>query len=138
MSRESLEVVREVVATWNSRDLERWLGCWDPVCEWLPRLRGQVEGAQTYQGHEGLRRYWEEDDAVWDEFHVEPHDFREAGNEVIVSGTGTARGKESGLEITAPLAFRFRVRDGRIVHGQSYLDVEEALRSVGLQEKPGG
>jgi ketosteroid isomerase-like protein len=136
--RDGLEVAREVVMAWNTHDLDRWLGCWHVTCEWVPRLRGQVEGAQIYQGHEGLRRYWEEDEAVWDDFLMQPQDFRQMGDEVIAICTCTARGRESGAEITAPLALRLKVRDGKISLGQSYLDVEEALGSLGLQEKPGG
>jgi ketosteroid isomerase-like protein len=134
MSQENVAVIEEVMAAWNSHDLERWLRCWDPTCNWRPRLRGQVEGAQTYRGHEGLRRYWEEDDAVWDEFHVELSDFRHVGEDVVAVGVGRARGKESGVDTTSPLAFRFRIRDGRIVRGESYLDVNEALDGVGLSE----
>jgi ketosteroid isomerase-like protein len=132
--RNGLEVAREVVDAWNAHDLDRWLGCWHVTCEWVPRLRGQVEGAQTYRGHEGLRRYWEEDEAVWDDFLMWPQDLQQRGDDVIAVCTCTARGKESGLEVTAPLALRFRVRDGMIVHGQSYLDVEEALAAAGLRQ----
>jgi len=131
---QNVHLVREVVAAWNDHDIDRWLVCWDPRCEWVPRLRGQVEGVQRYRGHEGLRRYWEEDDAVWDEFRIEVQDLRETGGEVIATGTGTARGKESGVAITTPFAFRFRVRDGRIVRGESYLDPNEALEAARLSE----
>jgi ketosteroid isomerase-like protein len=131
MSQEKLAVVREVVEAWNRHDLERWIGCWDAGCEWLPKLRGAVEGAQTYRGHDGLRRYWAEDEAVWRHFHLEPHRLQEAGDEVVLCCTGRARGKESGVEIDAPLAFRFRVRDGAIVRGESYLDANEAFAAAG-------
>jgi ketosteroid isomerase-like protein len=127
-------IVREVLAAWNDQDLERWLVCWDPTCVWVPKLRGQVEGAQTYRGHEGLRRFCAEDETVWEAFWVEPHDFRQVGDEVIAIGTGTARGKQSGLAITTPFALRFRIRDGKVVRGESYLDLNEALEAVGLSE----
>jgi uncharacterized protein len=132
MSEENVEVVQEVLAAWNSYDFARWLECWSPTCEWVPDLRGQIEGPQTYRGHEGLRRFWGEDDAVWENFRVEVHYLREAGDEVLAIGTGTARGKESGAEISRPFAFRFRVDNGKIVRGESYLDVTKALEAVGL------
>ena len=132
MTQGNVGVVREVVAAWNSHDLERWIACWDADCEWLPKLRGAVEGSQTYQGHDGLRRYWAEDDAVWRHFHIEPHLIQEAGDEIVMCCTGSARGKGSGVEIDAPLAFKFRVRNGTIVRGESYLDVEEAFAAAGI------
>ena len=120
MSQENVEVVREVIAAWNSHDIERWI---------------RLEGMQTYEGHEGLRRYWAEDEAVWDTFVMEVCRVRPVGDEVIATGTATACGTESGVETTRPLAFVFRLRDGRIVRSESYLDVSEALDAVGLSEQ---
>ena len=134
MSQENVAIVREVLDAWNSHDFERWLACWDATCEWVPRLRGQVEGTQTYRGHDGLRRYWEEDDSVWDAFLVVFGDVRAVGDQVIATGTGIARGKESGVEITTPLAMRFQVTERKIIRGESYLDLNEALEAVGLSE----
>jgi ketosteroid isomerase-like protein len=134
MSQENVEVAREVISAWNSHDIERWVVCWDPGCIWQPRLRGEVEGTQTYRGHTGLRRYWEEDDAVWDTFVMDVGQVRSVGDEVIATGTATACGKESGVEITRPFAFRFQIRNGGIVRVESYLDVGEALEHVGLSE----
>jgi ketosteroid isomerase-like protein len=135
MSQENVEIVREVLAAWESCDLVRWLNSWSPTCEWVPELRGRIEGTQTYRGHEGLRRFWDEDDAVWQYFRVELHDVQEVGDDVVAIGTGRARGKESGAETTRPFAFRFRVENGKIVRGESYLDVKRALEAVGLSEQ---
>jgi ketosteroid isomerase-like protein len=134
MSQENMEVVREVVAAWNSHDFERWLACWDAACEWVPRLRAEVEGEQTYRGQEGLGRYWKEDDSVWDRFLMDFRDVRAIGDQVIAIGTGIASGRESGVEVTRPLAMRFHVTERKIVRGESYLDVSEALEAVGLSE----
>jgi ketosteroid isomerase-like protein len=134
MSQENMDLVREVLAAWNSHDFDRWLACWDTTCEWVPRLRGAVEGTQTYRGHDGLRKYWEEDDSVWANFLVDFGETKAVGDQVVVTGTGTASGKESGIELTTPLAMRFQVRDGKIIRGESYLDVDEALEAVGLSE----
>jgi ketosteroid isomerase-like protein len=93
-----------------------------------------MEGTQTYRGHEGLRKYWAEDAEVWDRFLVEVHDVRTNGPEVVVITTGSARGKHSAVETSASMAFRFRIRGRKVVHGQSYLEVKEALEAVGLSE----
>ena len=134
MSQQNVEIVREVIAAWNAHDIERWIGHWDTSCTWLPRLRGEVEGTQVYEGHEGLRRYWKEDEAVWDTFVIEVQQVQPVGDEVIATGMATACGI-SGVETTRPLAFQFRLRDGRIVRGQSYLDVREALEAAGLSDQ---
>jgi ketosteroid isomerase-like protein len=134
MSQENVEVAREVIDAWNAEELERWLACWDPMCVWVPGMRGRMEGTQTYRGHEGLRRYWAEDAEVWDRFLVEVHDVRTNGPEVVAITTGSARGKHSEVETRASMAFRFRLRDGKVLRGQSYLDVDQALEAVGLSE----
>jgi ketosteroid isomerase-like protein len=134
MSQENVDVVSDVIAAWNDYALERWLAGWDHGCVWLPRVRLQVEGGQAYRGHEGLRRYWAEEDAVWGNVRVDVEDVREVGDEVIVISTVVARGKQSSVETHTPFAFRFRLRQGKVVRGESYLDVGEALEAVGLSE----
>ena len=104
------------------------------VCVDTRNAGEQMEGTQTYRGHQGLRTYWGEDDAVWQRFYVEVHELRHAGAEVVAITTGTAQGIQSHLEVSERMAFRFRIRDRKIVHGQSYLDVAEALAAVGLSE----
>jgi uncharacterized protein (TIGR02246 family) len=134
MSQENVDLAREIMDAWNAEDLERWLACWDPSCVWVPGMRGRMEGTQTYRGHEGLRRYWAEDTEVWDRFLVEVHDVRTHGPEVVAITTGSARGKHSEVETTASMAFRFRVSNRKVVHGESYLDVQKALEAAGLSE----
>jgi len=132
MSQENVEIAREVIDAWNAEDLDRWLACWDPSCVWVPGMRGRMEGTQTYRGREGLQRYWAEDAEVWERFVVEVHDVRTKGSEVVAITTGSARGKHSEVDTRASMAFRFRVRDGKIVRGESYLEVDQALEAVGL------
>jgi ketosteroid isomerase-like protein len=134
MSQENVEIARELLDAWNAEELERWLACWDPTCVWVPGMRGRMEGHQTYRGHQGLRRYWAEDADVWGRFLVEVHELRTNGPEVLAITTGRARGKHSEVETTAALAFRFRVRSGKVLRGESYLDVQAALEAVGLSE----
>ena len=81
MSQENVEVAREVISAWNEYDLGRWLGRWHPDCVWVPRLRVQVEGVQSYRGHEGLRRYWAEEDAVFHGVRVDISEIRAVGEE---------------------------------------------------------
>ena len=134
MSQENVDLAREIMDAWNAEDLERWLACWDPSCVWVPGMRGRMEGTQTYRGHEGLRTYWAEDAEVWDRFLVEVHDVRTHGPEVVAITTGSARGKHSEVETRASMAFRFRVSNRKVVHGESYLDVQKALEAAGLSE----
>jgi ketosteroid isomerase-like protein len=133
MSQENVALIEEAIAVWNSHDLDRWLACWDTDCEWIPKLRGEVEGRQIYRGHAGLRTYWTEDDAVWNEFLLDVHDLRAVGDQVVAVGTGTASGK-SGVEVTTPFAMTFEVAERKIIRAESYLDVREALEALGLSE----
>jgi ketosteroid isomerase-like protein len=132
MTEENVATALELLEAWNAEELERWLASWDESCVWVPVVRGRMEGGKEYRGHRGLRRYWAEDGDVWDSFVVEVHEVRTNGDEVVAITTGTARGKHSEIEVSAPMAFRFRVRDGRVVLGESYLDVEAALAAAGL------
>jgi ketosteroid isomerase-like protein len=55
MSQENVELLHQVVAAWNRRDLDAYLQLVDPEGEFYAAWT-RVEGG-TYRGHEGLKRF---------------------------------------------------------------------------------
>jgi ketosteroid isomerase-like protein len=70
-----------------------------------------------------------EEDAVWEEVRIEPREFLESGDRVLVIQHEYRRGKHSGIEIHDDTAALITVRDGRITELQGYMDPEVALRA---------
>jgi ketosteroid isomerase-like protein len=65
---------------------------------------------------------------------LEPQDFVDAGDKVVVSVRLVGVGKESGVETTANAAHVWTFRDGRIVRQTTFQTMPEALEAAGLSE----
>ncbi len=75
-----------------------------------------------------------EDDEIWDEHRIEPQEFIDAGDQVVVLQREYQRGKSSGVELVVDTASILDLRDGRIVRMQGYMDRAAALGAAGLSE----
>ncbi len=70
-----------------------------------------------------------------DEVHVEYSEIRDLGGDrVLAVGRMRTRGKGSGAETESPFASVTQAKDGKAIRISTYLDLEEALSSVGLEE----
>ena len=131
MSRENVEVVRRAIEAWQRDDLEAWLSCLHPDIEWDTAVRGVEGTGSVYRGIEETRRFWTD----FREFRVELNALRDVDDErVLAFGHLRWRGPASGIEVDAPLAQVFTVRDGTIIRLVDYLSNEQALEAVGLRE----
>jgi len=131
MADENVEVVNRSFEAIRNRDIDALLRLYEPEAEFRPLTGTRVESG-GYHGHEGIRAYFEEVDTVWE--HMLPHadDLRSHGDLVVVSGGCRVRGRESGAETDTPMAWVFRIRDGRVASHRAFADAEEALSAAGL------
>ena len=72
---------------------------------------------------------------MWDEHRLEPQEFLDAGDRVVILLHEYQRGKGSGVELEVDTATIVDVRDGRIVRMQGYMNPAEALEAVGLDSE---
>jgi uncharacterized protein len=133
MSEENVEIARKVIDAGNRRDPEAILQYSDPEIELQSAIIGGAEG-NTYRGHQGIRDWIAESDAAFAELRMEPEEFRDLGDDVLMIGRLYARGLESGVEIESPIAWLFTLRDGKGVCARGYLSIHEALEAAGLEE----
>lgn len=135
MSQESVEIVKRATAFLESRDWPGMTELFDPGVE----LHGTVGGIEEGQIWRGLREITQafdtETEEVWDEHRLEPQEFIDAGDRVVVLLREYQRGKGSGVELEVDTATVVDVRDGRIVRMQGYMDPAEALKAVGLDSE---
>ena len=123
------ELAQRGVDAWNRRDLEGLLALCHPELEWTSAIKGGVEGGEaTYQGHDGMRRYWDEWQSIWD-LLIEVSEIRESGDRVVVLGGIRTRGN-SRVAVESRMAFVFGIEDGLIRRLRSYLDHDVALAQL--------
>ncbi len=109
------ETVLDLFAAFAARDAEAAERVLHPEVELWAQPTGELSGRrEPYHGHEGFRRYLADVDRVWEEFEVEPADFRVAGAGVICFGHATGRPRGAAEARRTPVIWVFRLRDGLI------------------------
>ena len=90
MSTENVQIIRRLVEAFNDRDFDSMAEHIQPDAELHP-LRAQLEG-KAYRGHEGLREMLADFDQDWEYVRMEPEEYRDADDEVVVLGRLHGRG----------------------------------------------
>ena len=90
--------------------------------------------AGIHRGREAARKAIESVSEPFDDLQVEPREFIEAGDEIIVILHARGRGKSSGLPLDVELAHVFTMQDGHMQVMRAYASKASALKAVGLEE----
>jgi uncharacterized protein len=133
MSQENVEIVRSLSELLERRDWRGMTDLLDPNVE-LHGTVGGLEEGKILRGLSQISQAFEtEDDEVWDEHRIEPQEFIDAGDRVVVLQREYQRSK-SGAEVVIDTAAILDLRDGRVVRMQGYMNPAEALEAAGLSE----
>jgi ketosteroid isomerase-like protein len=124
-----ISVVRAFADAITDRDVEAAVALCHPEIEFFS-LMAQLE-ARPYHGPEGIRRYFKDIDATWEEWRVEVEQLVPApdGRVVIVMSTHM-RGRGSGLPFAERLANLWEFKDEKLWRATLYRDPAEALRAT--------
>jgi ketosteroid isomerase-like protein len=138
MSRENVELVRDLAQAFQRREHERVFEFNDPEIEWdASRMETVVpDMGGVYRGHEGVRTFWRRWLSAWKDLRFEIDEVRDAGDEVVLLIRNQRQwGRHSGIATeVAPYGYVFTIRDGRVVRSCIYPDHESALAAAGLKE----
>jgi ketosteroid isomerase-like protein len=132
MSQENVGVVRRAFDAYNHGDFEAASRFLDPEVEYIT-LADVVE-PDTYRGHEDVLGYIYSLLADFEDWHTEPEDLIDVGEQVVVSVRATGKGKRSGVPVEITWTSVYSLRDGIIVRIRNYAEKAEALEAVGLRE----
>jgi ketosteroid isomerase-like protein len=131
VSQENVEIARAISREWERGDLSssEWA---DPDIEFVS---GAGPDEAVHRGVEAMGRAWREWLSAWEDFQIEPREFIDAGDEVLILVEFGGRGKTSGASVDAMqggsiLSFR----DGKVVRIATYTERAEVLEAWGLRE----
>ena len=134
MSRENMEIVRSICASWERGDFGS--ADWAHTDIAYVIADGPTPGSWT--GRAGLVEGWRNWLNAFEDFRAEAVEYRELDEErVLVLTDFTGRGRTSGVDIGQTQsrgANIFHMRDGRVTRLVTYLNRAEALTAVGLRE----
>ena len=131
MSDLNVELARRAFEAFAARDFAALPELMTEDVEFLPVTANLTTGGMPYRGHDGIARYLEDVDRVWDELRIYPDEFRLVGGCVVTLGRIHARG--GGMVLDRPTGWVWRMRAGKIVWAQVYASHEEALTPARLE-----
>jgi ketosteroid isomerase-like protein len=134
MSQENVEIVREAFESFAGGDQEKTARLVDPEIEFHGTVGGLEEGRIAHGLAQIAQVFEEEDLEAWEERRLEPEEFIDAGDNVVVLLHEYRRGRGSGVELETDTAVVCAVRAGRVVRIQGYMDRDAALEAAGLSE----
>ncbi len=132
MSQENVEVVRQLYDANLEGETEAAIELLDPAVR--VDMSERVFNPGFYEGHDGYRRLAREIQEVWEDFRVEPLEFIDTGDKVVVSHMVRGRGKGSGVEVELPSTTVYTLREGLVIELHMYREHSQALEAAGLRE----
>ena len=96
LAEENIQIVRRVFDGFVRRDVEAVLEVMAPDVEFsAPATQALAEKHVSYEGHDGIRDYFEDVARVWAELEVFLHEYHEVGDDRILV-VGRVRGRGTG------------------------------------------
>jgi uncharacterized protein len=117
----NVAIARRSYEAFERKDLDAVVADMDDGIRW-EQAEGLPHGG-LYEGVAEVRRnvFDPLDEEWWAEFHAVPHDFLDAGDDVIVLGRYTGRAK-TGKPLDVPFAHVWSFRGGKAVRFRQFLD----------------
>ena len=133
MSQENVEVVRRCYEFWTERDFSPMADLFHP--DVVVDLSRNVFNPDIYRGFDGVRRWVDEVDEMWDDFKVEPEEVITAGDAVVTASRISGQGRGSGVKTEMTIFGVWTLREGKVSRFTGgFRDRSEALEAAGLEE----
>jgi ketosteroid isomerase-like protein len=134
MSEKNVEVVRRAVEAFNERGFES-VGTSELITDDFEFHEPPEQPApRVARGREEVRKLAGEFDEAWEQHQSEPQEIRSVdADRVLLFTTERFRGRD-GIELEAPFAAIFTLRNGKIQRWQAFWNQQTALEAAGLTE----
>ena len=141
MSQENVEIVRRLYSlTPDAAGVVRgdydnaFVDNFHPDVEIVPPSSYPDTPESGYRGPEGMLRWFQQLDEIWDDWRFEAERFLDGGDRVVAFVRVSGSAKQSGAALTISTAHVLTLRDGRVTRVDVFLDRPEALEAAGLPE----
>ena len=126
----SRELAERLAERINAGDVDGWVALYSEDLEFV--ASDSWPETSTVRGRDGLRAFWAEFTGVWDDVQIRIDRLHEAEDGVVAECRWITRGRASGVEGTLEFVLGLWVKDGLIVRGQFFDELDDALEAVGV------
>lgn len=127
MSAENVEQAKSDYEAFGRGDLETLRESFADDAEWVSS--DELPNGGTTNGSDAIIENFGQIPNYWSEFSVDPEEFIDAGDYVVVRGTQRATGDNGSFE--AAYVHLMKYRDGELVRGEFHTDSAKALKALG-------
>jgi uncharacterized protein len=130
MTSRNIDSLQQAYAAFAAMDVPAVLSVMSDDVEW--DASDALAHTGVFHGHEGVIEYLRGLAGVWEDFHLEPDQYVEAGDGRNVMVLGVTRGRlvETGEQVEARFAHIGEVKGGKIVRFKICLDRLAAEKSL--------
>jgi hypothetical protein len=130
-----VRICMRVAAAVNRRDFDVLFLALDPGIEYHPGGDQVAPDLDVVShGHEGYEKVWRQMIDSFEDFHAEPEEVLDLGNQLLATTQYGGHGSGSGVPVNVPLFQLFRLRRGLVVWQQDFSDRSEALEAAARRE----
>ena len=133
MSAENVQLLRDGYAALARQDIPAALAAFDPSIEW--NVPDSLPFGGTYRGHDAVTGFFGTLAEVWQSLSVEPEEFIDAGDTVVVLARDRATG--AGGTFDDRTVHLWRMRDGKAISFTEFLDTAKSLQAFELAPQGG-
>jgi ketosteroid isomerase-like protein len=127
------ELAYLVFDAFNRRDIDAAIAMVDEEVQFFAPTAEMANQGEPYVGHAGMRKYYDDVAAVWQELEVTASEIREVDDAVLALGRVYGRA-EGGYIQDSPAQWVMRFRGERISWIRVFMNRSAALSEVGLEE----
>jgi ketosteroid isomerase-like protein len=129
MSRENVEIVRQMWEAFLGDDPWSGLSFCDPDIEWDGT---NLPDGKVARGHEAIVEHTMQWAEMWDDWRMEPERFIDAGGDQVILVFREIGRSQGDLQMNERHAELYTLRDGKVVYRKGFSDPDEALEAAGL------
>lgn len=121
-----LQIVENIYKNFAAGDIEASLQEMDENIVWEhPAANSGIPFAGTFQGHDGVRRFFSIAMEKIDVLDQQVHDLVASGNKVVALGYEHMRVKKNGREYKSNWAHVYSFKDGKVIRFEEFIDTAE-------------
>jgi ketosteroid isomerase-like protein len=128
---DDVERLRRIYQAFNEGGVEAVLERLAP--DFQVRDRETAPDRETRYGKEGIKQLFDSYMEAFDALRLEPDEFIDAGDQIVVSLYQQVRGKESGVQVIGRIAHVWTLREGAALSLRIFADKERALETLAAE-----